>query len=186
MLLHVKTIDLTPFGFTPTESLVYTTLLPACPKLLLNVEMGDYGTLSERGCGCVWEELGMPVHLQGIRSYEKLTSAGMTFLGPELIRVVEEVLPARFGGGPTDYQFVEEEEGGLGRVSLVVSPRLGEVREQEVAEAVLRALEGCPGGELMAGVWRDGGTLRVRRQEPYSTAAAKILPLHLLRGADQQ
>ena len=166
-------------------ALVYTSLLPACPKLLLNVEMGDYGTLSERRCGCVWEELGMPVHLQGIRSYEKLTSAGMTFLGPELIRVLEEVLPARFGGGPTDYQFVEEEEGGLGRVSLVVSPRVGEVREQDVAEAVLRALEGCPGGELMAGVWRDGGTLRVRRQEPYATAAAKILPLHLLRGASE-
>jgi len=29
----------------------------------------------------------------------------------------------------------------------------------------------------------DGGTLRVRRQEPYATAAAEILPLHLLRGA---
>ena len=55
--------------------------------------------------------------------------------------------------------------------------------QEEVAEAVLRALEGCPGGELMAGVWRDGGTLRVRRQEPYATAAAEILPLHLLRGA---
>ena len=80
-----------------------------------------------------------------------------------------------FGGG--------EEEGGLRRVSLVVSPRVGEVRQEEVAEAVLRALEGCLGGELMAGVWRDGGTLRVRRQEPYATAAAEILPLHLLRGA---
>ncbi len=164
-------------------ALVYTSLLTACPKLLLNVEMGDYGTLSDRRCGCVWEELGMTVHLQGIRSYEKLTTAGMTFLGPELFRVVEEVLPARFGGGPTDYQFVEEEEGGLGQVSLVVSPRVGEVGEREVAEAVLQALEGCPGGKLMAGVWRDGGTLRVRRQEPYATAAAKILPLHLLQGA---
>src|SRR5687767_3544567 len=27
--------------------------------------------------------------------------------GHDLIRLVEEVLPAQFGGGPTDYQFVE-------------------------------------------------------------------------------
>lgn len=164
-------------------ALIYTSLLPACPKLLLNVQMGDYGEISERRCGCVWEELGMRVHLRGIRSYEKLTSAGMTFLGPELIRVVEEVLPGRFGGAPTDYQFVEEEEEGIAKVSLVVSPRVPEVRDHEVAEVVLRALEDCPGGELMAGVWRDGETLRVRRQEPYATAAAKILPLHLVRGS---
>jgi hypothetical protein len=38
---------------------------------------------------------------------------GMTFLGHDLIRPVEEVLPAQFGGGPTDYQSVEVERGGL-------------------------------------------------------------------------
>jgi hypothetical protein len=37
----------------------------------------------------------------------------MTFLGHDLIRPVEEVLPAQFGGGPTDYQSVEVERGGL-------------------------------------------------------------------------
>jgi hypothetical protein len=35
------------------------------------------------------------------------------------------VLPARFGGNPTDYQFVERERHGLPKVSLVVSPHIG-------------------------------------------------------------
>jgi hypothetical protein len=53
--------------------------------------------------------LGWTTHLRDIRSQEKLTAGGMTFLDTDLIRVLEEVLPARFGGAPTDYQLVEEE-----------------------------------------------------------------------------
>ena len=34
----------------------------------------------------------------------------MTFLDSDVIRVLEEVLPARFGGGPTDFQLVEQED----------------------------------------------------------------------------
>jgi hypothetical protein len=164
-------------------ALAFTSLSPACSKLLLNVEMGDYAVLDERRCGCPWEQLGFTRHLRGIRSYEKLTAAGMTFLGTELVRLVEEVLPPRFGGGPTDYQFVEEEQpDGLTRVSLVVSARAGPISDQEVVAAVLRFLETYPGGKLMAGIWRDTGTLRVERREPYLTSASKILPLHI-RGA---
>ena len=49
----------------------------------------------------------------------------MNFLGADLIRLIEEVLPARFGGAPTDYQFVEREDArGLPKVDLRVSPRI--------------------------------------------------------------
>ena len=82
---------------------------------MINVESDDYGVLVKRDCGCPFGSLGFDQHLHGIRSYDKLTSEGMTFLGGELITLVEEILPARFGGHPTDYQFVEEEEGGLKR-----------------------------------------------------------------------
>jgi hypothetical protein len=34
----------------------------------------------------------------------------MNFLGTDLLRLIDEVLPARFGGAPTDYQFVERED----------------------------------------------------------------------------
>ena len=51
----------------------------------------------------------------------------MTFLDVDVIRVLDEVLPGRFGGGPTDYQLIEEEtEDGRPRVRLLVHPRVGE------------------------------------------------------------
>ena len=170
-------------GEPSVGALVYTTILPACPKLMLNVESGDYGILEDRACGCPIGELGFTKHLSRIRSYEKLTSGGVTFLGTELLRLVEEVLPARFGGHPTDYQLVEEEEGGLPKVNILVTPRVGNVREKEVIDAIFQTLESYPGGAIMVNNWRQGRTLRVVREEPYTTASAKILPLHILQKA---
>ncbi len=108
-------------------ALFHTTLLAASPKLMLNVESGDYGVREERSCGCGALPTGFRSHLHTIRSYEKLTSEGMSFLGGDLLSLVEHVLPARFGGGPTDYQLVEREREGLPKVSLVVSRVVGQV-----------------------------------------------------------
>ncbi|MEP7207324.1 MAG: hypothetical protein ABI920_10325 [Casimicrobiaceae bacterium] len=162
------------------NALVFSTVLPSCPKLMLNVELGDYAEVTRRRCGCLFEELGFDTHLAGIRSWEKLNSAGVTFLGTELIVLVEDVLPKRFGGHAMDYQFVEEEEEGIPKVTVVMHPRLGEVDEAAVVDAVLSALQACPGGGLMTDTWRNTGTLRVRRVEPHVTGAYKLLPLHVL------
>jgi hypothetical protein len=169
-------------GELDVGALVYTTILPSSPKLMLNVESDDYGVLEDRSCGCAVGEAGFTKHLSGIRSYEKLTSGGVTFLGTELLRLVEEVLPGRFGGYPTDYQLAEEEEGGLPRVNIVISPRVGDVDEDTVLNTVYRALLPYPGGDVMSERWQQGGMLRVVRREPYTTASAKILPLHILKG----
>ena len=40
-----------------------------------------------------------------------------------LLELVERVLPARFGGSLTDYQFAERESEGVTRLELRVSPR---------------------------------------------------------------
>lgn len=162
-------------------ALFYTTLLPSCPKLMLNVESDDYGVLAERDCGCPFGEIGFRRHLHGIRSYDKLTSEGMTFLGSELISLVEEVLPARFGGRPMDYQFVEEERAGSSSINVVVSPRIGTVDERAIVEVVLASLRAHDvAHRLMADFWNRAATLRVVRREPYATGAAKVLPLHVL------
>ncbi len=116
-----------------------------------------------------------------MRSYEKLTAEGNHFLGSDLVELVDRVLPARFGGGPTDYQLVEEEVGGLPRVGIVARPGLGDLDETEVVAAVVAHLRATPRNQLMADVWRDSGTLRLIRREPYISAAGKILPLHLVR-----
>ena len=108
----------------PVPVNVYTTLVPSTPKLMLNVESDDFGEIGERACGCLLDRLGLSVHLHTIRSHEKLTSEGMNFIGHDLIRLVEEVLPSRFRGAPTDFQFVEDETPeGLPQVRLLVSPR---------------------------------------------------------------
>jgi hypothetical protein len=175
-------------GGAAVGALFCSTLHTAVPKIMVNVELGDYGVMSRRSCGCPFQRLGFRQHLYTIRSYEKLTSEGMHFVGTELLRLVEEVLPGRFGGEPTDYQLVEEEEAsGLPRVSLVVSPRVGEVDTDQLITTALEVLGSGAGGNgtgsIMARHWRDARTLRVVRREPYATTAAKILPLHVIRPA---
>jgi hypothetical protein len=160
-------------------ALHYTTLTPSSPKLMINVESDDYGVLEERSCGCLLGELGLTLHLHGIRSYEKLTSEGIHFLGTDLIALVDEVLPGRFGGSPTDYQLVEEEVRGVPRVNVVIRPQVGEVAEAEVVSTVLGFLRSQPRNRLMAEVWAQADTLRMIRREPLLTPAAKIQPLHL-------
>jgi hypothetical protein len=117
--------------------------------------------------------------MRNVRSYEKLTSEGNHFLGSDLIALVDDVLPAHFGGGPGDYQLVEEEIGGLPTVSVVVRPALGELDDREVVTEVLEHLRSERRNRLMVDLWRDAETLRVVRREPYMTAAGKILPLHI-------
>ena len=165
------------------QALVYTTLLPSCPKLMLNVESGDYAISERQACGCPFGALGMTQHLRQIRSYEKLCSEGITFLGTELLRLVEEVLPACFGGDFTDYQLVETEEHGLPQVCILVSPRRGSIDETQLLTTVLQLLRSYPGGQIMAQQWQEAQTLRVLRREPYATGSAKIMPLHILPGS---
>jgi hypothetical protein len=170
-------------GRTTVPALVYTTIAPTSPLILLNVETDDFAVLRERACGCPFGELGLNTHLHTIRSYDKLTSEGMTFFGVDLHRVIEEILPARFGGGPTDYQFIEIEEQGLPVVQVAVSPRVGTVSSGEVLETVYRALRQSPDGEMMADHWEEARTLRVVRREPCATRGAKTLALHVARAA---
>ncbi|MDF1552411.1 MAG: hypothetical protein P1P84_05080 [Deferrisomatales bacterium] len=164
------------------DAIHVTTLHPSTPKLMLNVEIGDYAVPSRRSCGCALGEVGLVDHLHTIRSYEKLTSEGMQFLGSDLLELLEQTLPSRFGGGPTDYQLVEEEVGGLARVRLLVSPHLGELDESALIETALASLRtGGQGRGMMSRWWQEGGVLRVERREPYLTAALKVLPLHVRR-----
>ena len=172
-------------GSVDLNTLWVTTLLPHSPKLMLNMETGDYGVLETRPCTCALGVGGFTRHLHAIRSHEKLTSAGMTFLGDDLLILIEEVLPVHYGGGPEDYQLVEEEgDDGVPRVTLVVSPRLGKVQDEQVIETVFRYLAGeGRGRRMMAEVWSGGNTVRVVRREPHVTVGGKVQPLHLVSGS---
>ena len=127
-------------------SLLFSSLRPTARLILLNVSLGDQAVLENRSCGCPLEQAGWATHLREVRSYEKLTAAGMTFLSGHVLRVLEEVLPARFGGGATDYQLLEEEAAdGRPRLRLLVSPTVGPVDLDAVGDAFLRAIGGGSG-----------------------------------------
>ncbi|MGH2604974.1 MAG: hypothetical protein ACRDG5_00145, partial [Anaerolineales bacterium] len=162
-----------------------TSVHSSSPKIAINVESGDYGVLAERDCGCLMGRLGFRQHAHTIRSYEKLTTEGMHFLGGELLNLLEEVLPQRFGGAPTDYQLLEMEDHGMTRLSLVVSPRVGAVDEARLVAHVLEALgRPAPGSKMMAEHWRQGATIHVVRRDPVTTRASKIQPLHVPQKGD--
>lgn len=163
----------------------FTTLLPTAPKLLLNVEIDDYGIIEERECGCEWEQLGFKKHVRGIRSFRKLTGEGMTLIGSDMERILDEVLPARFGGSAQDYQLWEEEgEDGFTRRSVVVSPRVRLEDENTVVRAVLEELgRGDAAADLARAFMDQGNSLRVKRAEPVWTNRGKLMPLHMVRAA---
>lgn len=170
---------------TTLEALFVTTLLESAPKLMLNVELGDYGVLKERECGCAIGAAALGVHLHSIRSYEKLTTRGITFLGDELLTVLHGVLPERFGGTPEDFQLIEEEASdGVPHLTLVVSSRLGELAEEALVQTVLDELSrGGRAQRMMAESWRSAGALRVARRDPELTSGGKVQPLHLRTSA---
>jgi hypothetical protein len=166
----------------PARALLLTSLHPAAPFVLLNVAMGDAGTMSGHACGCPLAA-AWPQHLDTIRSYEKLTAGGMAFLDTDVVRVLEQTLPAAFGGAPTDYQLVEREEAdGRPRLALLVDPRVGALDADAVARAFLDAVGAGTGAEhLMGRVWREAGVLTVERQAPLTARSGKILHLHSAR-----
>jgi hypothetical protein len=171
----------TRFGGGSVDAFLFTSLADKAPKVLLNVEVGDYGVIETRECGCELGALGLTTHIHTIRSFEKLTGEGMTFVGSDMLRIIEEILPAGFGGSSVDYQMVEHEEPeGRTRVEIVISPGVGDIDPHAVRELVLTELgKASETHRMMAEVWRQRGMLQVVRRSPYVSPGGKQLPLYI-------
>lgn len=168
----------------PKGALLLTSIRPTAPFIFINLLMGDCAVLVERRCGCPMEALGWRTHLHTVRSFEKLTVGGLTFMDTDVVRILEEVLPRRFGGGPADYQVVEDVAvDGRPRLRLLVHPNIGPVEPLRVMETFLGALAaGSESERLMVSQLRQERMLEVERKVPYSTASGKIL--HLWAGSE--
>lgn len=165
----------------PIGALFITNYSPRMTSVMLNVEIGDYGVMSQHECGCPLGAAGLHTHLHTIRSYEKLTSAGMHFMGADLIDILEVALPGRFGGGPDDYQFVETEQDGETVLQLRADPAIGPLDEAAVIAFVLDELRRrTKAGAMMTEIWRDSRLLRLERARPYTTHSAKVQALHVV------
>ena len=166
----------------------FTTLLPNATNILLNLELDDFGVVDTRSCGCLFESLGLTRHVRQIRSFRKLTGEGVCLVGSDMCRILEEVLPERFGGSALDYQLSEDEnERGFTRLTLIVSPRVPVPSSEAVTETVLNALAATnASGDYARVTWQQAGTFRVVRAEPEWTAAGKLPTLRRATPAKTQ
>jgi hypothetical protein len=169
-----------PLSEVEVNALLFTNLLPSAGNILINAEMGDSGVIEPARCDCLLSRLGFTQQVRDIGSYGKLTGQGMTLVGIDVVRILEEVLPEHFGGAPGDYQLVEHEGAGQTQLTLRVSPRLGIASLQEVKECFLKAVRQFYGGTLAARTWSHAQGLDVVIAEPFTTITGKVLPLHLL------
>jgi hypothetical protein len=174
-----------PYSEMTVGSYLFTSLLYESPKLLLNVGMGDFGDIRMQTCSCGFGEVGFEACLSNIRSYEKLTGEGVTFVDTDFVWIIEKKLPEIFGGKSTDYQVVEQEDGnGIPQLRLMVSPRIGNVNESEVVNTFIKLLKRAEDrGWAQSGteMWKQSGIVRMVREFPVSTASGKIMSFHLVK-----
>jgi len=167
------------YAGVPVRSYVFTTLLTTARKVLLNVEIDDFGLFESRRCGCPLDELGYRYHLANVRSFTKLTGEGATVLGTNCVHIIEEVLPKTFGGQSVDYQLLEvEDEHHLTRLLLLASPSLGPLDEVALRERFVSALDAQERGGIP--LWRQAETIQVLRQDPVHTVGGKLFPFHTI------
>ena len=172
-------------GGPETDALLFTTLSPFTPKIGLNTELGDTAHVERRDCGCPLGSLGLRTHLSEIRSFEKLSSEGTSFTRGRVLEILEERLPARFGGTALDYQLVEE-EGRDGSTVLVlhVHPAVVGIDDAVVRAVFLEELSrGSMADAHQARLIERAQAIVVRRFPPAMTRVGKILPFQPLRHA---
>jgi hypothetical protein len=169
-----------PLTDIEVSSLLYTTLLPTAPLVLINFEVNDSGVLERADCDCEFSRMGFHWRIRDIFSFGKMTGHGITLMGTELIRLLEQVLPARLGGMLGDFQLIEHEGRAQTKVELRVSPRVRASSAERIRECFLEEIRLIYGGSLAGRVWRHAEALEVVLAEPMVTISGKINPLHLL------
>ena len=159
--------------------LFYTSFSLSSPKVLLNARIGDRGKLTQRTCGCAFGALGLNTHISQVDSYTHVCMEGMAVRADVLARIVDEVLPNRFGGVSADYQWVQREnKSATSQLMLRIHPRLGEIDGKRVVRELLDELRSTGEvGRLYAGVWESAGSVQVVRAKPRITPTGKTLAI---------
>jgi hypothetical protein len=172
------------FAGGPTvRALLFTTLGITAPRVSLNAESGDVADIDRRACGCPLEALGLTTHLSNVRSFEKLSTEGTSFIRTEMLTILEEGLPARFGGTAVDYQLVEQEEAdGSTSLMLRIHPGVGDLKDEDVRAAFIEDLARVSSIDAyQARLIERAASVVIQRLQPLATGAGKVLPFHLAR-----
>jgi len=162
------------------EAFLFTSLSPQAPKILLNVENGDYGIVENRKCGCRLGDLGLDTHLYNIRSFEKFNSQGMTIFGCDLIKIIEERLIPEYGGSSIDYQFIEEQVNSCTHTALIINPDVKNINEKEVLNTIYKSLSSIsPAYQTQIAIWQQADALKIKRANPIANKRGKIFPVRI-------
>jgi hypothetical protein len=158
--------------------LAVTSLSPHASKVMINTELGDAATVRRLTCDCALGRQGLDTHLSDIFSFEKLTGEGVSFALSGLRAILEERLPARFGGTGLDYQLAERVGVGPStRLTLRINPRVGPIDADAIHRTFLEWMaDGNAVDRHHAELLRAAGSLEVVSEEPIATGAGKVLP----------
>ncbi len=163
-------------GGHKVDAFLLTSLLRNAGKILLNTDIGDFGGLTVRPCDCLFGQLGMDVHVSGVRSYDKLTCEGMSLLGSQLYDTVGEVIEDA-GGSPDDYQFWEtHDDSGLAKLVVAVNPKLRGLNGEKFTLAILDKLRG-KNLHITSQLWEQAKVLQLVRAYPEMTKGFKLLQI---------
>ncbi len=177
---------LAPISGVEVNSLLFTTLYPTAPHVFINVDMQDCGCIEEVNCDCTFSRMGFNQQVRDVYSFGKLTGFGITLLGTDVVRLLEDLLPRRLGGGPGDCQLAESDHATGTRLALRISPRLKVESSEHVKACFLSELKSIYGGSLAARTWAHAEAIEMVLEEPFATRAGKVLPLHLIRGTAEK
>jgi hypothetical protein len=168
-----------PYVDADVNSLLLTSVSPYASRVLINADMEDAATLTTSTCGCLFHQTGFTTVLQDVYSFGKLSGHASTLAGEVLLTILEERMPARFGGHPGDYQLVEKEAESQLELELRVSSRTGAADVAALKEYFLEQVRSLYGGNLTARTWEASSALKVVIAEPHKTRSGKVHALHL-------
>ncbi len=162
------------------NSLYATSILPQSPRIFINAEIGDTGIIEKATCDCLFSQLGFDLQVRDIAAISKVTAQGVTIEVIELVPLLEEALPARFGGHPGDYQLCELEAGSQTEIVLRIAPGASREAPAEILKHFLAEVKRVYGGSLSVVSWLHSAGIRAVVEPPVLTATGKFRAVRLL------
>jgi hypothetical protein len=171
---------------THVNSLYATSLLPIASRIFINAEIGDTGIIEKATCDCSFSKLGFDLQVRDVAAIRMVTAQGVTIEITELIPLLEEKLPARFGGHSGDYQLCEAEAGSQTEIVLRIRPGVSAAPPNDILKHFLDEVKRVYGGSLSVSSWLHSEGIRAEVVSPVLAATGKFRAVRLLGASTQR
>ncbi|MGD0438174.1 MAG: hypothetical protein ABSB86_17060 [Bryobacteraceae bacterium] len=168
------------------NSLYATSLAPLASRIFINAEIGDTGVIEKATCDCSFSKLGFDLQVRDIAAISKVTAQGVTIETTELVPLLEEALPARFGGHSGDYQLCETEAGSQTEIVLRIRPGVSAAPSNDILKHFLDEVKRVYGGSLSVVSWLHSEGIRAEVVPPVLAATGKFRAVRLLGASAQR